>query len=44
MRAALCGMLDDPTQGPRFVRQWGTIGNENEEFDIDVQVANGPMA
>ena len=41
MRAALCGILDDPTQGPRFVRQWGTIGDENEEFDIDVQVANG---
>ena len=41
MRAALCGILHDPTQGPRFIRQWGTIHDDHEEFDIDVQVANG---
>ena len=41
LRAARCGILDDPTQGPRFIRQWGMRHGRAEEFDIDVQVTRG---
>jgi hypothetical protein len=41
LRAARCGILDDPTQGPRFIRQWGMRHGRAEQFDIDVQVTGG---
>ena len=41
LRAARCGILDDPTQGPRFIRQWGMRRGRAEQFDIDVQVTSG---